>query len=189
MRSYLNYLFKILTSIKDGHFSSFREHCPNCSKNRFFIKPGPDAYLTKCLVCKSSLISLSALKAIKIHEKYIKFQKTYELSFHGIIYNYLKKKSSSFYFSEFFSYSSKKFVNGVRNEDIQNLSFKSNFFNLITCTEVLEHVPNYKLALKEVFRVLNADGYFIFTVPLFSTSKTRQVAYIDKNKNIVVEIY
>lgn len=184
MRRYLNYLFKLFASIKDGNFSVFREYCPNCTKSRVFIKPGREAYLTKCLTCKSSLISLSLLKTIKAHEKFIKFQKTYELSFHGIIYNYLKKKSSSFYFSEFFSFSKNRFVNGVRNEDIQKLSFKNNFFNLITCTEVLEHVPNYKQALKEVSRVLNAGGYFIFTIPLFSTSKTRQIAYIDKNNNI-----
>lgn len=184
MHSYLNYLFKILTSVKDRHLTIFYDYCPNCTKNRFFIKPGPDVYLTKCLICKSSLISLSLLKTIKTNERYIKFHKTYELSFHGIIYDYLKKKSSAFYFSEFFPSSNNKFVNGVRNEDIQKLSFKSNFFNLITSTEVLEHVPDYKRALREIFRVLIPGGYFFFTVPLFPASKTHQVAYIDNNKNI-----
>jgi hypothetical protein len=184
MHNHLEYLFKILTFIKGGHFLAFREYCPNCTKKRFFIKPGREAYLTKCLICRSSQICLSLLKTIKADENRIKLQKTYELSFHDIIYNYLKKNYSSFYFSEFFSFSKSKFVNGVRNEDIQKFTFKNSFFNLVTCTEVLEHVPNYKKALKEVFRVLNAGGYFIFTVPLFSSSITRQGAYIDVNNNI-----
>jgi SAM-dependent methyltransferase len=44
------------------------------------------------------------------------------------------------------------------------LPFKSNSFDIVLCTEVLEHVPDWKLALKELQRVSRKK--IIITVPL-----------------------
>jgi ubiquinone/menaquinone biosynthesis C-methylase UbiE len=116
------------------------------------------------------------------HTRNINFKKTYELSFHGAVFDFLKKRSKKLYFSEFFPSSKKSYVNGIRNEDIQNLSFENDFFDLITSTEVLEHVPDYKKGLKELNRVLNKGGHLFFTVPLFDSLNTIQVAQLVKNK-------
>jgi len=37
--------------------------------------------------------------------------------------------------------------------------------NLILCSEVLEHIPDYWMAVKEISRVLQADGHLILTTP------------------------
>lgn len=57
------------------------------------------------------------------------------------------------------------FVHGVRQEDICNTSFTSNYFDFILSGDVLEHIPRPERALNEIHRVLKRDGKFIFTVP------------------------
>ena len=49
--------------------------------------------------------------------------------------------------------------------DIQNIPFPDESWNLIICNHVLEHVPDYKIALKELKRVLNKAGFLEITIP------------------------
>lgn len=53
----------------------------------------------------------------------------------------------------------------AKKGDITKLPFKDNSVDVIFCSEVLEHVPNYKKALKECSRVLKKNGALILTVP------------------------
>ena len=50
--------------------------------------------------------------------------------------------------------------------DITNLPFDNNFFDLIICNHVLEHIPKDLIAMKEVFRVLKKNGVAIMQVPI-----------------------
>ncbi len=54
----------------------------------------------------------------------------------------------------------------VRSEDLLNLSYADASFDLVTNSDVLEHVPDIERALKEVHRVLKPGGLHIFTVPM-----------------------
>ncbi|MDE1190688.1 MAG: methyltransferase domain-containing protein [Arachidicoccus sp.] len=49
--------------------------------------------------------------------------------------------------------------------DIQNMPFDNNSQSLIICNHVLEHVPNVKVALKELYRILSQDGILEISVP------------------------
>lgn len=60
---------------------------------------------------------------------------------------------------------------GIRNEDFTNLTFSDNQFDYIISLEVLEHIPDYKKALKESFRILKPKGKFLFTVPFNRNSR------------------
>lgn len=51
--------------------------------------------------------------------------------------------------------------------DVTNLYLKNNSIDLIFCSEVLEHVRNYKKALEELNRVLKKEGAAIITVPVY----------------------
>jgi len=71
-----------------------------------------------------------------------------------------------------------KFV-GINAED---LPFKSKSFDFVLCTEVLEHVPDWKSALKELQRVSRKKilitiplekGYLWRTISKFSSMKSR----------------
>jgi len=45
------------------------------------------------------------------------------------------------------------------------LPFKDNSFDIVLCTEVIEHVNNQKKVISEIFRVLKKNGYLILTTP------------------------
>ena len=49
--------------------------------------------------------------------------------------------------------------------DIANVDLPTESFDLIVCSEVIEHLPNYKEVLSEVWRLLKKGGYFIISVP------------------------
>jgi SAM-dependent methyltransferase len=56
-------------------------------------------------------------------------------------------------------------VNGVRNEDLTDLSYPSDSFDVVLTSETLEHVPDLPAALAEIHRVLRPGGRHIFTIP------------------------
>jgi hypothetical protein len=49
--------------------------------------------------------------------------------------------------------------------DITNLVFEDNSFEAIICCHVLEHIPDDKTAMREIFRVLSSDGIAYIQVP------------------------
>lgn len=50
-------------------------------------------------------------------------------------------------------------------QDLLNLSFKKNSFDVIVCLDVLEHIKNIDLALSEIKRILKNKGYLITSEP------------------------
>jgi SAM-dependent methyltransferase len=54
---------------------------------------------------------------------------------------------------------------GVRNEDVTRLSFPDETFDAAICCDVLEHVPAYETALRELRRVIVPGGFLLATVP------------------------
>ena len=50
--------------------------------------------------------------------------------------------------------------------DITELAFPSRYFDAIYCSHVLEHVPNDRKAMAELYRVLKPGGWAILQVPI-----------------------
>ena len=62
-------------------------------------------------------------------------------------------------------------LNGKPNRicaDAQYLPFKSNTFDSIICSEVLEHLPNPELCVKDIHRVLKRKGIVFFSTPVLN---------------------
>lgn len=56
---------------------------------------------------------------------------------------------------------------GVRTRcDLQHLPFAANSFDAILCLHVLEHVPDDRQAMQELYRVLKVGGWAILQVPI-----------------------
>ncbi len=70
---------------------------------------------------------------------------------------------------------------GILNEDIMNLSFEDELFDLVICRDVLEHVHDYRKALSEMCRVLKNDGILVVSVPLKLESYNDEVRTIYEN--------
>lgn len=49
--------------------------------------------------------------------------------------------------------------------DLSKIDFNDGFFDVVICTEVLEHIFDYKKVINELKRVLKKDGYLILTFP------------------------
>jgi SAM-dependent methyltransferase len=54
------------------------------------------------------------------------------------------------------------------------LPFPSETFDLITCTDVLHHIPNVSYVLRELARVLAPGGYFLLREPIHSMGDWRR---------------
>ena len=54
---------------------------------------------------------------------------------------------------------------------VYQLPFEDNFFDLIICSEVLEHLDDYHAAIQEVYRVLKPAGMFLTSVPSYWPEK------------------
>jgi len=63
-------------------------------------------------------------------------------------------------------YASKKGID-IRIGDVLNLPFPENTFDFVFACDIIEHVENDVNATLEINRVLNHDGYALFTVPAF----------------------
>ena len=62
--------------------------------------------------------------------------------------------------------------------DICNMPFDDNFFDLILCNHVLEHIEDDNKAMNELYRVLNKNGTAILQVPI---DLKKQITYEDIN--------
>lgn len=53
----------------------------------------------------------------------------------------------------------------VKNGTLGSSKFQSNYFDIVTIQDVIEHLPNPKAELKEVYKVLKSDGYVFIVTP------------------------
>lgn len=60
--------------------------------------------------------------------------------------------------------------------DITDISYSDNFFDVIICSNVLEHIPEDMKAMSELFRVLKPDGWAIIQAPV---DEAREETYED----------
>jgi SAM-dependent methyltransferase len=54
----------------------------------------------------------------------------------------------------------------MRVMDVTDLRFEDESFDVIICSHVLEHVPDDRKAMAELYRVLKPDGWALLQVPL-----------------------
>ena len=60
----------------------------------------------------------------------------------------------------------------MKEENITNLSFPDNSFDIIFCSHVLEHIEDDRRAMGELHRVLKPGGFSLIAVPVKNNSKT-----------------
>ena len=66
--------------------------------------------------------------------------------------------------------------------DLTDLKFDNNSFDAIICSHVLEHIPDDAKAMREMHRVLKADGWAIINVPVNNDSITIEDVTINDPK-------
>jgi len=53
----------------------------------------------------------------------------------------------------------------IEKKDLANTKTTNDFFDIIICSEVLEHIPEYQEVINELKRILQKDGLLIITFP------------------------
>jgi SAM-dependent methyltransferase len=105
----------------------------------------------------------------------------YELSSRGALCRHLRRTYARVTVSELFDdVAPGGFRDGVQCQDVQRLTHPDAAFDLVTSTEVFEHVPDDGRAFSEVHRVLRPGGHLVFTVPLMETAPTLERARLER---------
>ena len=150
--------------------------CPFCGPS-LFVRLDADETAVRCLRCSASAVHVAIGHAL--HEEIIDLGTcdACELSTRGALAQYLRARARGVALSEFVDGASPgSYRDGVRCEDVQALSYADASFDLVTHTEVLEHVADDARAFAELHRVLRPGGRMLFTVPLHEGRSTLERA-------------
>jgi SAM-dependent methyltransferase len=146
--------------------------CPICGRG-VLVQLGDGEMLVRCLRCRATPVTLALVAAIGRHFGPVRGRAVYELGSRGALVRHLRRSGAKLTLSEYFDdVAPGQWRNGVRCEDVQSLSFVDSAFDLVTSTEVLEHVPDDARAFAEIRRVLAPGGMTIFSVPLSGRDET-----------------
>ena len=134
-------------------------------------------FMTRCLSCGANITNLSLIPVIRRHASAWPVHACWEMSTYGATLGYLKKTVPVVHESEYFPGAQPgERVGGIVNQDVQHLSFEDASLDLITSSQVFEHVPDDLRGFAECYRVLRPGGALVFTVPLHELPETRRTA-------------
>jgi SAM-dependent methyltransferase len=163
-------------------FSLRRARCPFCGPT-LIVRLRADETAIRCLRCGASAVHLSIGWALRDAFADSRPGDAFELSSRGALVDWLRGQCASLVLSELFDDVPPGGMRGdVRCEEVQALTFASECFDLVTHTEVLEHVPDDRAGLRELHRVLRPGGRMMFTVPLHLGAATRERAMVRAGK-------
>lgn len=156
--------------------------CPACGPS-VIVRLGENGLSVRCVRCGASAIHLSILAVLKTMIPNLKEKHIYELSSRGPLFDYLERVSKKLTYSEHIdNVPCGKFLNGVQCQNIEQLTYSDENFDICTSTEVFEHVACDQAGFREIYRVLKPGGVFIFTVPLTKCKETVERAVFENGK-------
>ena len=148
-------------------YSGKNNYCPSCNSYlRKFISYNHENFNE--LICPKCG-SLSRTRTLTLYlEETISKEKINILDFspHRSIYDYWISKKVNYVANDF----ENEFLSNSQ-EDITNLTFDSEHFDLIICYHILEHIPDDSKAIQELYRVLKKQSTLLAQVP-FKKGKT-----------------
>jgi SAM-dependent methyltransferase len=201
LKKCLKFSVVFLKNIKYHRFG----RCNICGKYTIFLNI-TDKYSARetmnCIFCRSSSrrrhVALIILK--QSNNFRIKTLKLFGKNTNFDIYNtddniyakYFKNKSN--YVSSIYSDDYKigtEIKNNFFCQNIENLTFSNESFDIVITEDVLEHIRNYRKAFEEIYRVLKNGGVHIFTIPFMFDRETiiRIDSSTDEDINILPPEY
>jgi len=158
--------------LKPAEFALAPARCPFCGPT-VLVCLRREPIGVRCVRCAASAVHLSLGWTLQSRIPLLDERDVCELSARGPLVEFLRRRARSVATSEYFpGLASGTLHAGIRCEDVQQLSYADESFDLVTHTEVLEHVPDDARAFAELFRVLRRGGTMIFTVPMHRGDET-----------------
>lgn len=155
-------------------------YCSVCRRKTLFLKTGDwlrDEYL--CLFCHSIPRQRALMGVLERECPQWRSLRIHESSPSGPASSMLRKQCPGYLESQYFpDMPSGSCRDGIRCENLENMSFSDGEFDLVITQDVFEHVMRPELAFSEICRTLKPGGAHIFTVPLYrgNRSVTRAAA-------------
>jgi SAM-dependent methyltransferase len=172
-----NSLFCISKELIEGKIN--KGYCPICDSQTLFTEK--DKWLRDFYVCQKCW-SIPRQRAIIVvlNRFYPEWKnlKIHESSPGGPSSKKIEKHCAEYTPTQFFQdVSLGKSKDGIRCENLEQMTFEDNSFDLMITQDVFEHVMNPLAAFKEIERILKPGGAHIFTMPWYpKLDKTMQRA-------------
>ncbi|MCX7556149.1 methyltransferase domain-containing protein [Xanthomonadaceae bacterium JHOS43] len=161
-----------MAALEWGRFSARFARCPFCGRS-LFVRLNDGEAGVRCVQCAASTVHLSVGLALANEIPDLSRLQVYELSAAGPLVEHLRRQARTADFSEYHPDAAPGTMwRGVRCEDVQALSWPDASFDLVTHSEVFEHVPDDARGFSELRRVLRPGGMMVFTVPLSDAPRT-----------------
>jgi SAM-dependent methyltransferase len=168
-----------LSLLKPLEFGLRFHRCPLCGPG-LLLRLASTPIGVRCLRCGASAITLAMVSLLNAARPGFRAERVYEMSSRGPLFCFLRREVAQLSFSEYFDdVLSGEMRGDVQCQDVQRLTYVDGAFDLVTSTEVFEHVPDDRRGFAEIRRVLRPGGAFIFTVPLYSARETVERAVGD----------
>ena len=145
--------------------------CPCCNSKVKFYKP----YGTKKLRMNAECPYCRAAERDRIEALYLK---KIQIDKSSTVLHFAPERWLHDYFTKleiekYWPVDIDENMEGVKLKvDITSIPFEDNFFDIIICNQVLEHVLDAEKAMQELARVLKTTGYAIITVPIDEKKQT-----------------
>ena len=125
----------------------------------------------RCIQCRASPVTLALIAALIASRAQaatvLGEERVLELSSRGALVRFLRKTGCALTTCEYFDDVTLGLYKGeTQCQDVQQLTYADDSFDICTSTEVFEHVPSDRAGFREVFRVLRPGGLIAFTVPI-----------------------
>jgi len=184
---------KILHLFKQVKFNQLSIKFEKCLLCNWMIqmKINDDEMGVRCTRCFATPVSQMVGYVFK-QQQINETKSVYELSSRGAFVRFLKKLNINLTLSEYFDdIKYGEHHNGIQCQNVENLTFDDDSFDICTSLEVFEHVENDLKGFKEIHRVLKTNGVYIFTVPINLNTKTveRTKVINGKRENILSPEY
>jgi Methyltransferase domain len=172
MRPLAGKLGRVLRQIRHGRFNL--GFCVICDGWTAFVEKGPwlrDEYV--CIRCHSIPRFRATIYALNTYFPNWRELHIHESSPGSPSSDLLRREGSYYSSSQFFPGVSRGCIhNGERCEDLHDLTFGNESFDLFITQDVFEHIPAPDKGYREVARVLRPGGAHLFTIPLYKGKPT-----------------
>jgi SAM-dependent methyltransferase len=133
-----------------------------------------DWWLSLACGCNLSALDRSVMRILVDSAK--PGDRVYHVGHHSVLRQRLEERLQNVVSSQYEAGRAAGETDGdIRYEDLTALSFDAACFDAIICTEILEHVPDYRAALREMARVLAPGGRAIMTFPWLGGANFEQL--------------